>query len=268
MYYLCDIKLQIMKTKEFNFKNGEIATIIIGNRYNYGIYDKKTSTFKYIWDKPLAEWFILPYDSEPENFGKDSVVVTCEKKNFTFGAHNVLKKDGTLVSPIWFDACHPFPYGFTQVHSYKDGFNLMRQDGTLVFQKWVDEINPFRKGVAVVHFKDDSYNLLDKDGNLLWENNIKYGEGKHVTGNSKFVWMTLFSKGYGEIAKHDYEHDPSGHTFIFNLIDAKGNVLLNTWTKKSVLNLTDYSDSDSEPIVTLNGINYSISDDRKLIRKE
>jgi hypothetical protein len=97
---------------------------------------------------------------------------------------NIIKENGQLLSPIWFDYISLMD---NCIKVRRDGkFNLLSIDGKFLSDKWYDGMGQFNKnGIALIRINGFEYNLIDTNGKLLLKKNYNI-EDVFLNGMIKF----------------------------------------------------------------------------------
>lgn len=119
------------------------------------------------------------------------------------GCCNYMRKDGTLLSDVWFDEADHFMNGRAVVKRENGKYNLMDEDGKMVLEHEYDRIHGTWNSGFIQVVDTQGANYIDRDGQLL---------------SDKWFWKT--SDFYKELAIVNVT--PT----LQNIINIKGEVLL------------------------------------------
>lgn len=80
--------------------------------------------------------------------------------------HNLINKEGKIISKQWFDDVTGFSGGFAMVRLYNKGWNFIDRDGEIISDQWFDKVYEFYEGFAVVELNGEC-NFIDANGKYL-----------------------------------------------------------------------------------------------------
>lgn len=216
-------------------------------------------TFKPYTNEELLNKGIVPFDMAQELLNSEggrkyfSFEEFDDDFDFIYANHKmnlVRKSDNKILSPIWFDNCEGFSYGWLRIE-LNDMYNYLNEDGKFMFpNQWLKYASDFTEksnGLARVIFANGEHNFIRLDGTLLCDKGFdnvtlfrnglsvvdKGSKKNFLTCDGKILYPNLW---FDEILKTEFRgtnvENPrqlyilKTHDNGDNLADIDGNILL------------------------------------------
>lgn len=201
------------------------------------------------------------------------------------GKSNFIRKDGTLISDVWYKYARSFSDGFGIVYNNEEKGNYINGEGKLLLKDWLDLLYGFSDGYAVVGFyknEEALYGIIDKKGNFVVKPMFEYIGQRHereyniVKKNGKYnvlkdnkelisdIWFDYImpfplSKNESDDMTYTIVELSFGSARKYNFMNKNGKLLSDTWFDNA-LSFKGYNYAD----VFLNNKWYYLDKEGKL----
>lgn len=218
LYNFVNTEGKIMSDKWFiewpNFEHGYAFVVPMEETYmrliqSDGKYARRFNPDVMKVVKEDSEYMVVSYSGEYSG----------DEDNRYITKYNIAKKNGSIISGIWFDGCELFYNGFAIVRVGKL-YNYIKPTGELLYKEYQR-----RWFQSATEFNDNGYAKVSESGRY----NILRSDGRLVYNHPYWDWFAYIESDANEDLFIVFNEDD-----MWNIMDNEGNIWMEKWLPSTI----------------------------------